>query len=96
MPQGFVLCSHFRVLGSKHLRQQLHDLQPFIVIVTLQKKEKRKEGEPSLHYLSMLRRDILSALAEIYLVTINSDRSTQQRQPEAKSQSDEVGRGKGG
>lgn len=44
------------------------------------------------HNLPALRRESLPALTEINLVTINRDRRTQRRQPEAKSQSDEVGR----
>lgn len=44
----------------------------------------------------MLCRESLPALTEINLVTINRDTRTQRRQPEAKSQSDEVGRREGG
>lgn len=44
----------------------------------------------------MLCRESLPALTEINLVTINRDTRTQRRQPEAKSQSDEVGRRGGG
>lgn len=98
MPQGFVLCSHLGVLGSKHLRQQLHHLQPLVVIVTLQ--EGKREPE---EWMPIIRpccaETVFPAPTEINLVTINRDRRTQRRQPEAKSQSDEVerdGGGKGG
>lgn len=36
LPEWFVLRSQLRVLGSKHLSQQLHHLQPLIIIITLQ------------------------------------------------------------
>lgn len=62
----------------------------------MERKEKRREGEMSGHNLSMLCRESLPALTEINLVTINRDTRTQRRQPEAKSQSDEVGRRGGG
>lgn len=62
----------------------------------MERKEKRREREMSGHNLSMLCRESLPALTEINLVTINRDTRTQRRQPEAKSQSDEVGRSGGG
>lgn len=42
LPEWFVLRSQLRVLGSKHLSQQLHHLQPLIIIITLQRQ---REGE---------------------------------------------------
>lgn len=45
MPERFVLCSQLRVLGSKHLSQQLHHLKPLIVIITLQRRHKERQRE---------------------------------------------------
>lgn len=36
LPQWFVLCGQLGILGSKHLSQELHNLQPLVVVITLQ------------------------------------------------------------
>lgn len=68
LPQGFVLGGQLRILRPKHLSQELHDLQPLIVIVTLQIEHTQHNSTNSFSLDSFLL-FTQKALVKVYLKT---------------------------